>query len=288
MNSPRESSAIVAAWLEEGPNELPESTRRAIAVDVRTTHQSRRSVRVPRWFPRLDRLTVVAVAAVAVMALAVGGLVVRPFVSGGSNVGGLPPAPSEAPSADQGPWTVVVPAMSERYVSGRYGYSIMHPADWSVVQATQTWWPPDWKADASPGDPFDYINRLGEPPFLRAASAPLPDGLANVNAWIDEYLTFGDPNCVPPREASEVISIDGTPGRLWDACGTVEATIVLEGRVYMFTLFVDQATNGRELFDALAATIDLRPEDASLPSPSPDSADVGARLSRETPQARAH
>ena len=103
MNPPRERSAIVAAWLEEGPNELPESTRRAIAVDVRTTHQSRRSVRAPRWFPRLDRLTLVAVAAVAVMALAVGGLVVRPFASGGSNVGGLPPAPSGAPSADPGP-----------------------------------------------------------------------------------------------------------------------------------------------------------------------------------------
>ena len=52
MNPPRERSAIVAAWLEEGPNELPESTRRAIAVDVRTTHQSRRSVWAPRWFPR--------------------------------------------------------------------------------------------------------------------------------------------------------------------------------------------------------------------------------------------
>ena len=277
MNPPRERSAIVAAWLEEGPNELPESTRRAIAVDVRTTHQSRRSVRAPRWFPRLDRLSLVAVAAVAVMALAVGGLVVRPFASGGSNVGGLPPAPSaspapspsDAPSAAPIPTTLVIPAMSDLYTSRRFGYSVLHPADWSVVQATQAWSPPDWKADASPGDPFDYISDGGELPVLRAASAPLPDGLANVNDWIDEYLTFGDPNCVPPRERSELISIDGAPGRLWDACDTVEATIVLEGRVYMFTLFVDQVTNGRELFDALAATIDLRPEDAALASPSP-------------------
>jgi len=295
MNPPRESSAIVAAWLEEGPNELPESTRRAIAVDVRTTHQSRRSIRAPRWFPRLDRLTMAAVAALAVLALVVGGLVVRPFASGGdSNVGGVAPAPSTspappsaAPSAAPIPTTLGIPVMSELYTSGRYGYSVMHPADWSVVQASQTWWPPDWKAGDSPGEPFDHIGGPGEPPWFRAASAPLPDGLANVNDWIDEYLTFGDPNCVPPREKSEVISIDGTPGRLWDACGTVEATIVLEGRVYMFTLYVDQATNGRELFDALASTIDLRPEDAVLPSPSPDFLSVGARLSREMPQARA-
>ena len=100
-----------------------------------------------------------------------------------------------------------------------------------------------------------------------------------MNDWIDEYLIFGDPNCVPPRERQEVISIDGAPGRLWDACGEVEATVVLDGRVYMFTLFLgsDQATNGRELFDALAATIDLRPEDAVAPEPEPGSADVGAR-----------
>jgi len=279
MNPPRERSAIVAAWLEEGPNELPESTRRAIAVDVRTTHQSRRSVWAPRWFPRLDRLTMAAMAAVAVMALVIGGFVVRPFESGGSNVGGLPPAPSaspapspsETPSAAPIPTTLVIPAMSELYTSRRFGYSVQYPAAWSVEQATQTWSPPDWKADASPGEPFDYISGGGEPPILRVASAPLPDGLANVNDWIDEYLTFGDPNCVPPRERSELISIDGAPGRLWDACSTVEATIVLEGRVYMFTLILssDQVANGRELFDALAATIDLRPEDAAIASPSP-------------------
>ena len=154
MNPPREGSAIVAAWLEEGPNELPESTRRAIAVDVRTTHQSRRSARFPS-LSAVDRLSLVAMAAVAVMALVIGGLVMRPFASGESNIGGPPPAPSaspapspsEAPSAAESPWTVVIPAMSERYVSGRYGYSVMYPADWSVEEATQTWWPPDWKAN---------------------------------------------------------------------------------------------------------------------------------------------
>ena len=211
------------------------------------------------------------------MALAVGGLVVRPFAPGESNVGGVPPAPSvspapspsEAPSAAPIPTTLVIPAMSDLYTSRRYGYSILYPADWPVEQATQAWWPPAWKADESPGEPFDYIGGGGEPPWFRAASALVPDGLADVNDWIDEFLIFGDPNCVPAREMQEVISIDGASGRIWDGCGTVEATIVVEGRVYMFTLFVDQATNGRELFDALAATIDLQPEYAGSPSPSP-------------------
>ena len=279
MNPPRESSAIVAAWLEEGPNELPESTRRAIAVDVRTTRQSRRFAWAPRWFTRLDRLTLAAVTALVMMALVVGGLVERPFASDESSVGGVSPPPSaspdpsrsEAPTAALLPTTLVIPAMSDLYTSRRYGYSIRYPAEWSVEQAGQTWWPPDWKAGGSPGDPFEYISGEGEPPVLRAASALVPDGLTNVHDWIDEFLIFGDPNCVPPRETQEVISVDGAPGRIWDDCDTVEATIVLEGRVYMFTLYLgsDQVTNGRALFDALAATIDLRPDDAAVASPSP-------------------
>ena len=281
MNPPRERSAVVAAWLEEGPNELPDSTRRAIAVDIRTTHQSRRPSWFPWRFPMVDRLSLVALAAVAVMVLAVAGLAVSRIAPDGSNVGGPPPArstsaslspsPSEAPSAAPIPTTLVIPVMSELFVSSRYGYSVMHPADWSGAEASQAWSPPEWKAGNSPLEPFDIISEGDELPGLRAASAPLPDGLPDVNDWIDEYLTFGDPNCVPPREGQELISIDGAPGRLRDACGEVEATIVLGGRVYMFTLFLFNApvTNGRELFDALAGTIDLRPEDAALPSPSP-------------------
>jgi len=280
MNPPRERSAVVAAWLEEGPNELPESTRRAIAVDVRTTHQSRRSTWFPWRFPAVDRLSLVALAAVTVMVLAVAGLSVFRIAPDGGNVGGLPPArsaspspsPSDAPSADPTPipTTLTIPPMQQTFFSEWHGYTVSFPAKWSITHATQAWSPPDWKAGGSQGEPFDYLGGVAEPPWFRAASAPLPAGLPNVDDWIDEYLIFGDPNCVPPRESQELISIDGAPGRIWDDCGTVEATIVVDGRVYMFTLYVgERVTNGRELFDALAATIDLRPEDALLPSPSP-------------------
>lgn len=280
MNPPREPSAVVAAWLEEGPNELPESTRRAIAVDVRTTPQSRRAFWFPWRFPTVDRLSLVALAAVAVMVVAIAGLAVSRIATDGANVGGPPPArstsaspspsPSEAPSAAPIPTTLVIPVMSELYVSGRYGYWVRYPAGWSGVAASQTWSPPEWKAGGSPGEPFDFIE-AADGPLFRAASAPLPQDLPDVNDWIDQYLTFGDTSCVPPREGQELISIDGAPGRLRDSCGEVEATVVLDGRVYMFTLFLfsDQVTNGRELFDAFAATIDLRPEDAALLSPSP-------------------
>jgi hypothetical protein len=301
MNPPRERSAIVAAWLEEGPNELPESTRRAIAVDVRTTPQSRRSVWAPRWFPRLDRLTLAALAAVAVMALVIGGLVVRPFGWDGSNVGGGPPSEPPSPSPSLVPASAspsrpsatagVIPPMPRTFVSERHGYTISYPADWTTSSPADPgpWSPPDWKDGSSTVDPFDYIEGSAGGPLFRAASALLPVALPDVDGWIDENLTFSSvPGCAPPREEWEAIDIDGAPGRLRDSCGEVEATVVSDGRVYMFTLFgSDQVTNGRQLFDALAATIDLRPEDAVLPSPSPESQTVGARFSREMPQARA-
>ena len=280
MSPPRERSAIVAAWLEEGPTELPESTRRAIAVDVRTTPQSRRSNWFPWRFSAVDRLSLVPLAAVAVIVLAVGGLAVSRIAPEGSNVGGPPPAPSassspspsDAPSADPAPipTTLTIPPMQQTFFSERYGYTVSYPAGWSSSSAAQTWWPPDWKAGGSPGEPFDVMAVQDETLGLRVASAPLPEGLPNVNDWIDEYLTFGDPNCVPPRERQESISIDGAPGRLRDACREIEATVVVDGRVYMFTLFLwNDVVNGRELFDAIAATIDLRPEDATLPSQRP-------------------
>ena len=41
----------------------------------------------------------------------------------------------------------------------------------------------------------------------------VPAACSNVNDWIDEYLIFGDPNCVPPRERQRKwISIDGGAG----------------------------------------------------------------------------
>lgn len=280
MNPTREPSAVVAAWLDEGPNELPESTRRAIAVDVRTTHQSRNSTWFPWRFPWADRSSLVALAAVAVIVLAVAGLALPRFAPDKSSIGGPPPSPtasaspspSEAPSATTPrPTNLVVPAMTETYVSTRHGYSVMYPARWSVEAATEPWWPPDWKATGSPGTGFDYIVSGGEAPKFRAASAALPAGLPNTNDWIDEFLTFGDPSCIPPRERQELISIDGAPGRLTDSCRQVEATVVLEGRVYMFTLDLEagEVANGRQLFDAFAATIDLRPEEAGATSPSP-------------------
>ena len=110
MTTPRDPDAILAAWLEEGPNRLPDATRRAIAVSTRTTHQAR----LPTWLPwrvrRMNGMTRLALAAVAVVAVVVGGLfVLRPGTdpsgSGPGSVRGVPAvdAPDRQPSPSRSP-----------------------------------------------------------------------------------------------------------------------------------------------------------------------------------------
>ena len=73
MTIRRDPDAILAAWLEEGPNQLPDTTRRAIAVSTRTTHQSRLPVWLPWRYPSMNGMTRFALAAAAVVAVVVGG-----------------------------------------------------------------------------------------------------------------------------------------------------------------------------------------------------------------------
>ena len=71
--------------------------------------------------------------------------------------------------------------------------------------------------------------------------------------------------CYVPRSQQAEIIIDGQPGRISDECpDKVVATVVAGGRLYLFAMLHDR-TDARAFFDAFAATIDLRPEDAVEP-----------------------
>ena len=93
MTVKRDPDAILAAWLEDGPNRLPEATKRAIAVTTRTTNQRRHPLWVPRGRPLMNTYARWAVAAIAVV-LAIGGAAYFLAPAGGQ-VGGPPnPTPS--------------------------------------------------------------------------------------------------------------------------------------------------------------------------------------------------
>jgi hypothetical protein len=105
MSVQRDPDAILATWLEAGPVRLPDATKRAIAVTTRTTRQTRRPMVVPWRIRPMTGAARIALGAVAVVAIALGGLYfLGPTRQGG--VGG-PPAvsPSPAPTAVPSPTT---------------------------------------------------------------------------------------------------------------------------------------------------------------------------------------
>jgi hypothetical protein len=94
MNVQRDPDAILAAWLEEGPSALPEASRRAIAVNTRTTNQRGHPIWVPRRRLSMNPFARIAVAAVAVVAVLGGAIYIFTPSSG---VGGGPPGSSASP-----------------------------------------------------------------------------------------------------------------------------------------------------------------------------------------------
>ena len=92
MTTPRDPDEVLAAWLDEGPTRLPDQTRRAIAVAIPTTTQRRRGRNAPWRNPSMKPIARIATAAIAVV-LVIGGAVVvmRP---GGLN--GTAATPSSA------------------------------------------------------------------------------------------------------------------------------------------------------------------------------------------------
>ena len=266
----------LSAWLEDGPNELPEMTRRAIDVGVRTTRQARRGWLRP-WSPAGNPLRSPYLVGALALLFALGSLYLsRPGAAGlpgGVGAGRATSRGVESPASSP-PRSAAVPDLTEPFTSAIHGYALVYPDGWRVRRAETPWWPPDWKQRGAPETSFDWITSPLESRAFRAASVAAPRGVS-IDDWIDEYMTFSDqPGCAPARVTLPEIVIDGRPGRVRDSCDEVEATVVVGQRVYLFTLFAldgeldGQSRNARALFDEFAATIDLRPA-AAVASPTP-------------------
>jgi hypothetical protein len=238
----------------------------------------------------MNGMTRIAFAAMAIVAV-VGGLVVlRPGADQPGGVGGPaspvpsvsaapsaspPPSVSPRPSTSPAPSTSAIPepsvgAMTQTFTSPTFGYSIKYPAGWTVTPTTVD--------GPTPGGADALVSEAGGW-FLRASSAAIPDGVV-VDDWIRQTLTYSDDaGCAPARKTLESVTIDGHEGRILGFCGVppapqIEATVVADKRVYLFTLFdsqeVPKADEARALFDRLASLIKLDPASAGgSPKPSP-------------------
>lgn len=102
MSAPREPDTIIAAWLEEGPNELPEPSRRFIAVATRAARQNRRAIGAYRRITPMTTFPRLALAAAAIAIVAGGAIYVlstgRQAVAGPSPTAAIS-SPASSPVA---------------------------------------------------------------------------------------------------------------------------------------------------------------------------------------------
>ena len=199
MTIQRDPDAILAAWLEEGPNRLPDATRRAIAVSTRTTHQSR----LPDWLPwrapthewndpnSPSRRWPSWPSSSGDSSSSDPGPI-RREASGGPGS----PAPSRRHRRHRhrrlGPASPEpsVGAMTQAFTSPTFGYSIRYPAGWTVTPTTGE--------GPTPGGADELRLRGRGLVSPRACPVAVPDGVV-VDDWIRQTLQQSDdPGCMPP------------------------------------------------------------------------------------------
>ena len=239
------------AWLDDGPARMSDHAVLSTLEEIHTTRQRR--ALWPAW--RATPVNIfVRVASAAVLVSAVGLLAINvvPRQPDGSSVGGQSPSPS--PSLAVG-----FPDLTSTFVSPRNGFSVKHPDRVALTPAAQL-----WGFSEHVDDGFDVVETGLAAVFKGASRNNGFGGEAWTDERVDEYLS-GDSvlpgGCGVPRSQRAEITIDGQPGRISECENRIEATVVASGRLYLFVL-THTRSDGRALFDALAATIDLTPETA--------------------------
>jgi hypothetical protein len=177
---------IVSAWLDEGPTELPDATRRAILTSLPTTSQARRGP-FQMWRLTAGNAVPRLAAAALVAILAVGGAL---YLGRQPAVGGPNPSPTVAPSSP--PATASVLTLREgRLAAGTYSTTAFSPtlrfnlgAGWSADFPDDL----DEIALRRPNDDFLGITRVSNvvDPKTKAVR-PAPDDLI---AWLTANPSF--------------------------------------------------------------------------------------------------
>jgi hypothetical protein len=269
MSAPRDPDTILTAWLEDGPNELPDTTRRAIGAGVRMTAQARRRFGwLERWtrVPRFERLGAVTAFAVVTIVAIVALSAIRAPSDG---IGGLPtPSPSasqpfSSPSPSAFPSSAPTPPWHP-FTSERFGYTVEVPGSWTSTNLSGLDWMPD---DLYPGPDADYADRWQEPgttsPWLLVAVRdPAPD--ESVDAWVARYGSGMVAQC----DATETpVSVDQEPGVLRiGACdplglAMMDVLVVHDSRAYAIQLNYPSADDvaNRALLDQILASLQFTP-----------------------------
>lgn len=234
------------AWLEDGPTRMSDRAVLSTLEKVHTTRQRRTPWTAWRARPvSLFARSAGAAALVAVIGIAA--VIVIPRLPG---VGG--PEPSQATG---------IPALTTLFISPRNGFSIKHPEAVTPTPAVQV-----WGFSEQVDDGFDAVEVVVGAVLKGASTMGGITGDDSIDQEVDEWLSDArvlPDGCGVPRSRQAELTIDGQSGRIAECEGRIEATVVVAGRLYLFTLLHGQlGGDARVLFDALVATIDLTPATA--------------------------
>jgi hypothetical protein len=279
MTSRIDAERILDALLAPDADRLPDRVVVAALTDIARTPQ-RRALRVPWRFPTMNSYAKLAIAAVVVVVVAIGGLaLLRP--GGSSGPGGAPTAtpsssatPSRSPAAS--PSSISTTAWVP-FTSDRYGYTVSHPP-------THTGLPPSTESAttfvAQAGRDFTFGTDRFDTEVGRVTGELTTQKLKNnaldwimfgpaasqIGFWafaetipagtsVDDIISqsVGTPDV--PCE-SEPITIDGQPGR-FDVCGDGAsiAVVIVGDRAYVFLNGRGSVT--KDLMLALLSTVQL-------------------------------
>jgi hypothetical protein len=244
MTNARDPEEIIAAWLEDGPFELPAETRRAIAVGLRTQPRARRMA-FHGGFGMTPLVRTVTAAGAAIVVLAIAGALILGRSPSASVGASSSPSPAASPSSDTGSSTGAGSSgtAAVSFTSPLYGYTVSHPAAYLPTPATATW---DGSSDVGP-DNAQADRFFGGPQrnFVGMASLALPAGTTGT-AWMDAYVTAvaGRP-CAIPRTAWTETTQNGVPARHADfSCGSDAAELIWVTGSTAWILTGERATVG--------------------------------------------
>lgn len=250
----------LAAFLREGPDELPFESFDAVRDRMEQTRQ--RVVIGPWRAPTMNRFVTFGLAAVAVVAvLLIGSQLFRsPTLSIGSET---TPTPEPSPTATSRPTPspVAPPPLTQSFTSAVHGILISYPEGWSTHAATKPWTRSTFPL-SFPMAQVDWLydTDLTSDLFLDMASQPI--GNAAPGEWIAAQMASGE-GC--GMSNTDPITLDGASGLIGTGHCDI-AVVTTAGRGYWIQLY----TSGdlpldaydRAWFEEVLATVQLRPKDA--------------------------
>jgi hypothetical protein len=265
MTAERDFDRIAAAWLLDGPTELPDRVIDAVVDEIHLTRR-RRALGLPWRFPTMTSPVRLAALVAVVALIAIGALAL--------GVGRSAPAPSEAPTTAPAtaaavvpsvPSTIGVPVLDRTFTSDRMGYSIKIPAGASVTPATQSWAAsteaPVWGSPQADQIVSDDIRLIATQQKLPAGRTP--------EQWMASYCALErHTDCANAPASWEKIKVAGVTAYVdQDGIPAAEGTIAPGGRLYEALLttpsrtwvFTMDGNLDRAVFDAFLKTIVLQP-----------------------------